>query len=132
MRHHAPDLAIAAFMQADGQPGVVALARIQAGVDRPVSHALDRDALGQRRQRALVRHAVHPHAIAADPAVRRQLQFPGQRAVVGQQQQPLAVQVEPPDADHTRQARRQLFEHCRAALRIAMRRHQADRLVIAP
>ena len=97
-----------------------------------VAHALDRHALCQRRQRRAPRAAVHAHAIAAEPAGRRQLQLPRQRAVIGQQQQPLAGQVEPADADHARQSPGQFVEHGRPALRIAMRRHQAVGLVIAP
>ena len=132
MRHHPPHLAVAPLAQAHGEPGILPLARVEPRLDRAIGDAVDGDALRQCGQPAVVRRAVHPHAVAPEPAGRGQLQPAGQRAVVGQQQQALAGEVKPADADHARQLGRQPLEHRGAALRVAMRGHQADRLVVAP
>jgi hypothetical protein len=56
------------------------------------------------------------HAVAADPAIARQFQAPRQLAIIGEQQQPLRAEVEPPDRDDARQAGRQLVEYRGPAL----------------
>ena len=81
---------------------------------------------------AVGRRALGPHPVLAHPAGRGQLQPPLQRAVVGQQQQPLGIEVEPPDADHPRHLRRQMREHRVAALLVALDGDEPDRLVVAP
>ena len=83
----------------------LARCRIEAGLDRPEAHAVDRDAVGEAPSFGGVDAAVHAHAVAAQPAGGGQFQLAGQGAVVGQQQQALAVQIEPADADHARQVR---------------------------
>ncbi len=77
---------------------------VDGGVDRGVAHALHHHAAGEGSQRARVHRAMHPHAVAPGPAIGRQFQAARQGAVIGQQQQPLAVQVQPPDADDAGQA----------------------------
>ena len=59
------------------------------------------------------------HAIAAQPAGRRQFQHARKPAVVGEQQEPFGVDVEPADRDDARQVGRQRREHRRSPLRIA-------------
>ena len=73
-----------------------------------------------------------PRPIAPHPAGLRQLQRPRQLAVVGEEQQALGIQVQPPDGDHARHARRQVLEHGRAPLRVGVADQQAGRLVVAP
>ena len=70
------------------------------------------------------------HAIAAQPLGVRQLQHPGEAAVIGEQQQPFGADVEAPDAHEARQARRQGVEDGRAPLRIGIGGHEAGRLVV--
>ena len=53
-------------------------------------------------------------------------------AGIGEQEQSLRVEVEAADRDHPRQVRRKILEHRGTPLRIAMGRHQAGRLVVAP
>ena len=60
----------------------------------------------------------------------RQFQRAGEAAVVGQQQQALAVDVEAADADQARQVCRQGVEYRRAPLRVGVGRHQPARLVV--
>ena len=132
MLHDPPHLAIAAFAQTDGEPGVLALHRVEPRLDRTVPHPLDRHPACQAGKRALIGRAMHPHAVAAEPAGGRQLQLACQRAIVGEQQQPFAGEIEPSDADDARQMRRQALEHGRAALGVAMRGHQAVGLVVTP
>src|SRR3546814_6521974 len=57
------------------------------------------------------------HAVAAQPAARRQLQLPLEGAIVGQQQQAFRVDVEPADRLQARQLGGQAVEHRGAALR---------------
>ena len=89
MGQHAAHLAVLALGQRDVEPGVGALLAVEAGLDRAVVHALDGDAVGQRRQLRLVDRAMHARAVAPRPAVGRQLELARQAAVVGQQQQAL-------------------------------------------
>jgi hypothetical protein len=58
--------------------------------------------------------------------------MPGQRAVIGEQQQPLGVEIQPADGDDARHIVRQRVEHGRASLGIAMRGYAAFRLVVTP
>ena len=80
--------------------------------------------------RSGVMRAVGPDAVAAQPAGCRQFEHAREAAIVGQQQQPFRVDVEPADRDQARQVLGQIVEHGRPALRILGRRHQAARLVV--
>ena len=53
-------------------------------------------------------------------------------AVGGEQQQPLGVEVEPPDRDHAWKLRRQRLEHRLPPLRVLVAGHEPLRLVVAP
>ena len=132
MVEHAADFAVLALLQRQGQPGVRSLRPVERGADRAVGDAVDRDARRQRREAGGLDRAVHAHAIAPDPAGRRQFEAAGQPAVIGQQQQPLGIQIEPADRDQPRQTRGQRAEYGRPALLVAMRRDQPDSFVIAP
>src|SRR5205823_2840176 len=74
--------------------------------------------------------AMGADAIAPQPAGVGQFERTRQPAVIGQQQQPLGVEVEPADRDQPRQSFRQIVEHGRPPFGIGMRGHQAARLVI--
>ena len=112
----AAHLAVLALAQAHGDPGVGALHAVDAGLDRPVAHALDLDAVLQLVEIGLLHAAVRTHPVAAQPAGGRQLHVAGEGAVVGEQQQAFAVEVEPADGDDARQPLGQVVEHGRAAL----------------
>ena len=88
------------------------------------------DAVAQRVELRLRDLAVRAHAIAPQPAGRRQFQRAREPAVIGQQQQAFGVEVEPADADQARQVLRQRAEDGRPALRVGMGGHEAARLVI--
>ena len=74
--------------------------------------------------------AMRPHPVAAQPAGRRQLERAGKPAVIGQEKEPLGIEVEPADADQPRQPLRQRCEHCWPAARIGMAGEKPARLVI--
>ena len=57
------------------------------------------DAVAQRVELRLRDPAVRAHAIAPQPAGRRQFQHAREPAVIGEQQQPFGVEIEPADAD---------------------------------
>jgi len=61
------------------------------------------------------------HAVAAQPTGRGQLQGARERAVIGEQQETLGVEIETSDADEVRQAFWKNLENCRASARIGMR-----------
>ncbi len=128
----AAHLAVLALAQAHGDPAVGALHALDAGLDRAVAHALDLDAVLQLVEVGLLHASVRPHLVAPQPAGCRQLHVAGEGAVVGEQQQPFAVEVEPPDGDDARQPLGQVLEHGRPALRIGVRGDEAARFVIAP
>ena len=130
MFEHALDLAVLALAQAHGEPDVGALHAVELRLDAGVVDAVDRDAFAQRVELRLIDLAMGAHAIAAQPAGRRQLEHPRQAAVVGQQQQPFGVDVEP--ADRRRRAAAPAGRASKIVGRpfgIARRRDEAARLV---
>ena len=132
MLHDAPHLAVLALGEADREPGVAALLPLHDRVDRAIRYAGDADAALERRERGRVGHAVDAHLVAPDPAARRQLERAREPAVIGEEQQPLRIEVEPPDRDDARQLRRQMREDRVATALVAVRRDESGRLVIAP
>ncbi len=97
-----------------------------------VFDAGDREALFQRGEILRLGRAVHAHAIAPEPAALRQLQGARQRAVVGEQQQPLGIEVEPSDRNDARHVLGQMREHGLAPALVLVRGDEALGLVIAP
>ena len=83
----------------------------------------------RRVELGLVDLAMGAHAIAAQPAGRRQFEHARKAAVIGQQQQALGVDVEPADRDDARQVRAAGVENRRAAFRVAGGGDEAARLV---
>ena len=78
------------------------------------------------------RPAVRPHAVAPQPAGARQLQMPRKLAVVGEQQKPFGIEIEPPHRDHAGKLGRQCLEHGLPALRVLVAGHEPLRLMVAP
>ena len=113
------DLAVFSLPETQREPGVRALLAVELGLDAEVVDAVDGDAVGETIERRLVDGPMRAHAIAAQPAGRRKLQHAREPAVVGEQQQPFGVDVEPADGDHARQVGRQRRENRLPALRIA-------------
>ena len=132
MGHGAPDLAVAAFADPHGQPCVRTLLAVQIDLHRLEFLAVDGDTPAQRRECQIIGLTIHAHAIAAQPARGRQLKPALELAVIGQKQQPLGIQVKPPDGHHPRQIARQRIEHRLPPLFIRGRGDQPDRLVIEP
>src|SRR3546814_318167 len=112
-------LPVLAFVQGHGEPGIGAGLVVERGLDRAIVDALDGDTLGERRQALRHHAAVHAHAVAAQPAARRQLQLALQGAVVGQQQQAFRIDVEPADRLQAAQFGRQAIEYRGAAVGVA-------------
>ena len=103
MLEDALDLAVLAFAQAERDPDVVALDAVEPRLDRAVLHAVDGDAVGELVEVGLLDVAMRADAVAPQPAgvgVRDDL---GEAAVVGEEQKPLGVDVEPADGDGPRQ-----------------------------
>src|SRR2546425_1272545 len=96
---HVLHLAILALPDRKGEPNVAALGAIERGLDRTITDAVDGDAGAQPVEPTLPDATVGTHAITAQPTGRRQLERARKRAVVGQQQQALGVEVEAADAD---------------------------------
>ena len=130
MAQHVAHLAVLALADREGDPHVRGLLAVERRLDRPVVDAVDRDAVAQRVELRLRHLAVRAHAIAPQPAGRRQLERAREPAVIGEQQQALGREIEPPDADQPRQVLRQRAEDGRPALRVGDGGHQAARLVI--
>src|SRR5271154_2987475 len=72
---------------------------------------------------------MRPHAIATQPAGRRQFEDAGKTAVVGEENEAFRVEIESADRDQARQFFWQHFENCPSPLRVAGSRQQAARLV---
>lgn len=129
---HAPDLAILAFAQAHCEPAIVRGPALEPRLDGPIDHAIDGDAVREGGKARLIDSAVRPHAIAPYPSGRRHLEPAGEAAIIGEEDQPLGIEIEPADRDHARQMLRQTLEKRRSAPRIPVRRHEAGRLVASP
>ncbi len=130
MAEHVLHLAVLAFAHGEGEPHIRALHAIDGGVDRPVAHAVDADARPQRVEPILRHLAVRAHAVAPQPAGRRQFEHAREPAIVGQEQQPLGIEVEPPDADEARQTLGQRREDGLPAGGIDVAGQEPARLVI--
>ena len=84
MLQYAFDFAVFAFAQAERQPDIVALFAIQGGFNRAVIHAVNGDAAPQTIEHGLADFAVTAHPIPPEPSGFRQLDDPGQTAIIGQ------------------------------------------------
>ncbi len=132
MFEHALDLAVLAFAQAHRQPAIGALLAIERRLDPGIAHAIDRHAFGEAVENGLIGFAIGAHAIAPEPAGRRQFENAREAAVIGQKQEALGIDVEPSDAHQPRRLGRMLFEIIedrRAAFRVLMGGDEAARLV---
>jgi len=76
--------------------------------------------------------SMRPYPISAQPTGVGQFKDARKAPIIGQQQQALGGNVEPPDRQYTRQRVRQFIEHRRPAFRVAIGRHQPGRLVVEP
>ncbi len=132
MFEHALDLAILAFSEPHRQPAIGALLAIELGVDAGIAHAVDRHAFGELIEHRLIGFAMRAHAIAPEPARRRQFENAGEAAVVRQQQQAFGIDIEPADAHQPRRLGRMLsqkIEDRRPAFRVLMGRDKPARLM---
>src|SRR5262245_33286122 len=98
MTEHVLDLAVLAFAHGEDEPYVRTLLSLEPRIDRPVMSAVNGDAAAQRVELLLPHAAVRAHAIAAQPAGRRQFERTREPAVVGEQKEALGVEVEAADA----------------------------------
>src|SRR5579885_2785125 len=117
MFEHPAHLAVLAFAQRNRQPDVGALLAVEHRGDGAVVNAGDRDAAAQAVERVLADTAQGAHTVAPLPTGGGKLERPREPAVVGEQQQALAVQIQPTDADETRQPLRQPGKERRPPLR---------------
>jgi hypothetical protein len=126
---HLPVLALA---QADCEPDVAALRLVECGLDGAVAQPTDLHAALEPVERLLCDSTVRPHPVAPQPTGGRQFQMARQGAVVGEQEEPLGVHVEPANRDHARQVLRQRVEHGGAPLRVLVGGDEPLGLVVAP
>ena len=130
--HGAADLAVLAFADADGQPGVGALNAVKHDRHRLKLFTVNGDATAQRLKIGVGGISFDPDAVFAQPAGRGQFKAALQLAVIGQEQQPLGVEVKAADRHDARQVGRQVVEHGFAALFVGIRAYQAVGLVVKP
>lgn len=136
---HVPDLARAPLVQHDGQQRLVrpcAEAGFQhPGLRRRRPAPLDDDAAPEPLDGAPIWNTPDARVVLAFHFVPGVEQPFGQFSIVGQQQQALRIEVQPPDRIHVSARALQQVDDRRTALRIGPRRHVAARLVeqeIAP
>ena len=103
MAEHVAHLAVLALADGESQPQVRALHAVERGLDRLVTDAIDRHAGAQFVELRLRHRAVRAHAVTPQPAGRGQFEDAGERAVIGEQQQPFGIEIEPADADQAGQ-----------------------------
>ena len=126
------DLAVLALAQAERDPDIVALHAVERRLDRSVVHALEGDRRLELVELRLRHVAMRAHPVAAHPAGVRMGDHLGEPAVIGEEQEPLGVDVEAADRDDARQILGQALEHGRPAFGIARRGDEAARLVEEP
>ena len=114
---HAPQLALATLVQHHAQPGAAAIAAQQLRLGGRGRAIVQLDALAQAGQRRVVRDALDERLVGLVDAVAGVRQAVRQLAVGGEQQQPLAVAVEPPDVP---QAGRRVVEQVEHRLASAL------------
>src|SRR5712691_12818563 len=74
MAKHVLDLAVLALAHREHEPHIGALLALEQRLDRPIADAVEGDATAQLVEPRLLDAAMRAHAIAAQPAGRRQLQ----------------------------------------------------------
>ncbi len=97
-----------------------------------ILHAIECNAVAEPVENGLIRCAFCADAVASDPARRGQFEDPCEPPIIGEQQQPFAINVEPADADDARAfwpILAKIIENRRPALRIACGRDKAARLM---
>src|SRR5690606_25973781 len=124
--------AVLAFAQSDGNPDIGALNAFKFSFHAAIEHAIHGNAVLQIIQLLLSDLAVSTHAIAAKPSGGRQLKDTRQPAIIGQQQKPLGIDIEPPNRQHARHFRRQRLKDRWATFRITICRHEPGWLMIKP
>src|SRR5579883_2532722 len=132
MFHDAPYFAILAFADGKQDPDITALLTLQPRVNGAVIDFADCNPAPQLIEFRLVDVTESPHAIAPRPAGGRQLQMPGQFAVIGEKKKALGIEIEPPHRDETWQPLGQGLENRPSSLRILVGRHKPLRLMIPP
>ena len=75
--------------------------------------------------------SVSSGAIASNQGGRRELKSPSQTSVIGQQQQPLGIEIEAANRNQPGQTRRQGIKNRRSPLRVAVAGHQSHGLMVA-
>ncbi len=130
---HSPNLARAPFVQHDGQQRLVrpcAEAGLQyPGLRRRRPAPLDDDACPEPLDGARVWNTPDARVVLAFHFVPGVEQAFGQFSIVGQQQQALRIEVQPPDRIDIPARALQQVDDRRAALRVGTRRHVPARLV---
>src|SRR5579862_6260210 len=130
MRHDFADFAILAFFERDDKPQIGAAVRaFHPRFNGAVSHALNRDALSESCKTRGLYRTMQAHSVATLQGIRRQFEISRKAAIVREQQQAFAVQVESTDADHAWKAGRQMRKDRWTFFFVAHGGHQTRRLV---
>ena len=132
MFEQAFDFAVFAFAQPEADPDIGALDAVELGVDAGIFHAVNRHAARQSVELGLVGLAIGAGAITAQPTGGRQFEHARQAAIIGQQQQPLGIDVESADRHQAGQVGEflgDIVENRRASLGIPVGGDEAARLV---
>jgi hypothetical protein len=133
MLQDAANFAILPLAQRHADPDISAFAvAVELRLNRTIANAVDLDALAQFIQRLLADPPTGARPVTPRPAGGRGFQMAGKLAIVGEQKQAFAVEVEAPHRDDARHFLWQRLEHSGPSLGIAMGRHSALWLVVAP
>ena len=127
-----PHLAIAALAEDDVEPSVHALSSRRSQRFESRFTIAQGDPSGQRFECLGARGAPYPYCVLAFDSGAWVHESVGQLTVVGEQEQPGGVEVQPADRDPSGSAElREPVEHRRSRERVAARRYLAGRLVVA-
>ena len=131
-RHGAADLAVLAFAQADGQPGIRALVAVEHDLHGLERLAFDGDPLAERFQIGIGGVALHPDTVFAQPAGGGQFKAALEFAVIGEKEKTFGIEVEPAHGHDAGHVFGKMVEDGVAALFIGGRGDQPFGFVIEP
>ena len=127
---HVAHLAVLALADRQSEPKIRALHAVERRFDRPVMDAVDCYSGAQFVELCLGCRSVRADAVTPQPAGRRQFEHPRQAAIIGEENKPLGIEIEPSNADEAGQMLGQPLEYGRPAARVGVRGHQPARLMV--
>jgi len=132
MLHDLAYLTVLAFTNGDAQPRIAGHLPVELGRHFSIANPIDGNAIGKPWQGFWIDLSLYTNPVFAAPPCAGKLEMPRQIAIIGQQQQPLGVKIEPANRQHPRHGVRKRVKDGLPPFVIPRGDDQATRFVIAP